>query len=241
MDKSNTIKLQAHIAHLGISSRRKAEEMILEGKIIVNGEKAHIGQRINPKTDKITIDGKRVGGTNETFVYFLINKPVGYVSTTSDEMGRKTVMDLVPTQKERLYPVGRLDIDSQGLMLLTNDGELTHLFTHPSFEIEKTYHVLVEGAPSNKALNHLQKGVRLKDGYTKPALVKILKHEMGDTWLEIAIHEGRNRQIRRMTDRVGYKTLRLIRVSMGPFKLDDLGKQKFIQLDNQYISKLKKI
>lgn len=235
MPDNNTIKLHAHLAHLGISSRRKAEQLIADGKVTVNGIRAHIGQRIDPAKDQISIEGEDLNPQNEELVYFLIDKPVGVVSTTSDERGRKTVMSLIPPQKQRLYPVGRLDIDSEGLMLLTNDGDLTNRLTHPSFKVEKTYHVLVQGAPSNKALNHLQRGVKLKDGYTKPAEVSILKHETGNTWLEITIHEGRNRQVRRMTDRVGYPTLRLKRVKMGPFNIEMLEGKRYLKLDSEKI------
>lgn len=240
MPINNTIKLHAHLAHLGISSRRKAEKMIGQGKIEVNGEQAHIGQRIDPSKDKISIEGKNITPTSEELVYFLIDKPTGVVSTTADEQGRKTVMGLIPPQEQRLYPVGRLDIDSEGLMLLTNDGDLTNQLTHPSFEVEKTYHVLVQGAPSNKALNHLQRGVKLKDGYTKPAEVSILKHETGNTWLEITIHEGKNRQVRRMTDRVGYPTLRLKRVQMGPFELKMLSGNRYLKLEPKQLNSLSK-
>lgn len=240
MNQAHTVKLQAHLAHLGIASRRKAEKMIEEGKIQVNDMPAHIGQRINPNQDQIKVEGKSLELQPEELIYFLIDKPLGVVSTTSDELKRKTVMSLIPPQKQRLYPVGRLDIDSHGLMLLTNDGELTNKLTHPSFQIKKTYHVLIQGAPTNSALNHLQSGVRLKDGYTQPATVSVLKHDRGNTWLEISIHEGRNRQIRRMTERVGYPTLELKRVQMGPFNLDMTKGRTYLKLSDKEISQFKK-
>jgi len=232
----STIKLQAYIARLGISSRRKAEQMIADGLVTVDGELAHIGQRINPEKVAITIDGKPITNQKTDFIYYLVNKPIGYVSTTQDELGRKTVLDLLPPQKDRLYPVGRLDIDSEGLILITNDGNLAQKLTHPAFEIPKTYHVLISGTPSNKALNHLKKGVKLTDGYTKPALVSIVKHDLGDTWVSITIHEGKNRQIRRMISRVGYEVLRLIRVSMADFSLEMLEGKRYLKIDQPQIA-----
>jgi 23S rRNA pseudouridine2605 synthase len=233
----NTIKLQAYIAHQGLASRRKAEELIEQGKVKVNGEPAHIGQRIDPTTDKIVVGGKELKKKTED-VYVLVYKPVGLISSTSDELDRQTVLSMVPNIKARLYPVGRLDKDSEGLMLLTTDGDLTNKLTHPRYEVEKTYHVLIQGNPTNKALDHLRRGVKLIEGYTLPAEVGILKHETGNTWLSITIKEGRNRQVRRMLERVGYPTMRLIRTKLGPFTLEDLRGEKVKQLDPEQIKSL---
>lgn len=216
-----SIKLQKYLSQMGIASRRKAEEMIAAGEVQVNHKPAHIGQRVNPQKDTVSVAGKPVASTAE-LVYFLVDKPVGYISTTNDELSRKTVLNLLPPQKKRLFPVGRLDQDSQGLMLLTNDGTLAQQMTHPSFETKKVYHVLVEGRPSTKALDHLRRGVKLKEGYTKPADVTVINHQDQNTLLEIIIHEGRNRQIRRMMDRVGYPVLELTRTAMGDYTIDDL-------------------
>lgn len=234
-----TIKLQKYLAQAGISSRRKAEEAIIAGKVSVNGQPAHIGQRIDPNQDKITFEGREI--TQDVILrYFLVYKPVGYVSTTSDELNRTTVLSLLPKTSERLYPVGRLDLDSEGLMLLTNDGRLTQELTHPSREIPKTYKVLISGIPTTKALNHLHRGVRLKEGYTQPAEVEVLNHENNNTWLEITIHEGMHRQVRRMLERVGYDTIKLIRTKLGPFTLEMLENREVKELTAHEVNELMK-
>ncbi|MBP7740717.1 rRNA pseudouridine synthase, partial [Candidatus Woesebacteria bacterium] len=191
-----TIKLQSFMSHAGIASRRASEKLIEDKKVLVNNQTAHIGQRIDPTRDTVVVSGKAIEKP-EKFRYFLVNKPVGYVSTTSDELKRRTVLKLLPQNiKERLYPVGRLDIESEGLLLLTNDGTLAQKLTHPSHKVRKTYHVIVRGTPTFKALNHLRNGVKLKDGFTKKAEVEVLLKDDGQTTLEITIKEGRNRQIR---------------------------------------------
>ncbi len=224
---AETPKLHAFLARAGVASRRKAEEMILEGKVKVNGEVGTIGQRINPKKDKIQVEGKFISQPEETVVY-LINKPVGVISTTSDELGRQNVVQFLQkevgpqTKLPRLYPVGRLDQDSQGLMILTNNGTLAQEMSHPSFETEKTYHVTVDGHPTEKALSHLERGVLLKEGMTAPAQVEVLQSGNNNTTLAITIHEGRYHQVKRMLLRVGYDVTKLVRVQMGPYRLEDL-------------------
>ncbi len=230
MTNSPSVKIHVFIAHQGVASRRKAEELIRLGKVKVNGQPAMIGQRVDPQTDRVTIEGKNITQTDRKLLYFLINKPVGYVSTTSDELDRKNVLDLIPKINDRLYPVGRLDIDSEGLMLLTNDGDLAFRLTHPKFEVPKTYHVLIAGKPTDLALNHLRRGVKLREGYTAPAEVEELGTEGDNAWLSITIHEGRYHQVKRMLERVGYKTLRLIRVKMGKFDLSQLQGKKYHQI-----------
>lgn len=237
----NTVKLQAFMSQLGIASRRASEKLIEDGKVLVNGEKAHIGQRVNPTKDEIEYDGQKYNSL-ETKRYFLVDKPLGYVSTTKDELNRKNVTDLIPKDvKERLYPVGRLDIDSEGLMLLTNDGEIAQKLTHPKYEIEKTYHVFTKRSPSFNALMHLRKGVKLKDGYTEPATVERLSNDDDGAWTEITITEGRNRQVRRMMDRIGYPVIKLARISMGPLHIDMLDGEQVVELTTEQIEELKKI
>jgi 23S rRNA pseudouridine2605 synthase len=232
-------KIQAYLSKIGVVSRRKAEDLIREKKIQVNGVLAKIGQRIKAGEDIIVVDGKKITTkTPPKPVYILLYKPKGYVSTTSDEQGRQTVLDLVSNQEDRLYPVGRLDIDSEGLMILTNDGNFTFKMTHPTQGIAKTYHVLIAGSPTNKALNHLRRGVKLKEGYIQPDEMGIVKHEDGNTWLEIVIHEGKNRIVRRMMKRIGYKVMRLVRITMGPFDLRMLAGKRFIKLDKAEVAKL---
>lgn len=233
-----TQKIHAYLAHMGISSRRKAEEIVKAGKVTVNGKVALLGQRIDPLKDRVAVHGQELN-TSTNLLYFLVNKPQGYVSTASDELDRPTVLELAPPTKERLYPVGRLDQDSEGLMLLTNDGDIAHHLTHPRFEIPKTYEVKIGGRPTTKALQHLRRGVRLKEGYTSPAEVEIINHSDNATWLTITIHEGRNRQVRRMMERVGYTVQELIRVEFGPFTLSQLGRKKYYQLTQKEVEELK--
>lgn len=238
MNKNPYPKVQAYLSKLGICSRRHCEELILEKKIQIDGELAKIGQRIKPGQSVIVVDGQKIEQPEQVDkVYYLLDKPIGYVSTASDDQGRPTVLDLVP-HHERIYPVGRLDIESEGLMLLTNDGDLTYQMTHPSFEIPKLYQVLIQGSPSNKALNHLQRGVKLSGKYVQPDSVKIRGHEEGDTWLEIGVHEGQNRLIRKMMNRVGYPVLRLRRVVLGPLDITMLDGKRYRKLTEAEIENL---
>jgi 23S rRNA pseudouridine2605 synthase len=229
---ADTLKLQTFLAHAGITSRRKAEELIRAGEVLVNGEAGHIGQRVDPAKDVIKYQGKTISTTQDTTTY-LVYKPAGIVSTTHDELNRDTIIDYLQKQLPRteklprLYPVGRLDLDSEGLMILTNDGALAHSFTHPSFEIEKTYQIIVEGRPTEKALSHLEKGVKLQEGMTAPAKVEIVDFNGDETTLDITIHEGRYHQVKRMMLRVGYEVIKLTRTRMGPFLLEDLAGQKY--------------
>ncbi len=237
----NSIKLQSFMAHAGIASRRKAEQLIIDGKVTVNGAMAHLGQRINPNHDTVTVDGQKIEQETEKVAY-LIYKPVGYVSTTEDELGRKTVVDFLKQEAKeetlppRLYPVGRLDLDSEGLMILTNDGELTQKMTHPSYEVEKTYRITVEGLPSEKALAHLERGVLLNEGMTAPAQVEVIEYQREHTVLEITIHEGRYHQVKRMLLRVGYPVTKLIRVKMGQFSLTDLDGKPWKKLRSEELT-----
>lgn len=240
----DTLKLQTFLAHAGISSRRGSEKLIEEGLVTVNGEPAHIGQRVSVKKDVIKYKGEKVTLTT-VLSYYIVHKPVGYVSTTSDELDRKTVLKLLPQSvSEGLYPVGRLDQDSEGLLLLTNDGDLTYVLTHPKFSVQKTYHVLLRGIPTTPALDHLKRGVKLSDEYVKPINVKILGHESKNTWLEITISEGKKHQVKRMVKRIGYEVLRLIRTQMGPLVLEGLKTGEFREITEQereQLMKLKKI
>lgn len=239
IDKSRYPKIQAYLSKLGLISRRKAEDLIREKKVQVNGVLAKIGQRIKAGEDIIILDGKRVETKQPPQpVYVLLYKPVGYVSTVSDDLNRKTILKLVPEEKDRLYPVGRLDVESEGLMILTNDGDFTFKMTHPAHEIPKVYEVLLKGSPSNLALNHLQRGVKLKEGYFAPDEVKILRHEEGNTWISLTIHEGKNRLVRRMMKRIGYDVMRLIRVKIGPFGLEMLQGRKSIRLTKEQVKSL---
>ena len=203
-------RLQKVLARAGIASRRACEELIEDGLVTVNGQTARLGRRVDVTVDVIEVDGALVAA-NPDLVHYLLHKPAGVVSTASDPQGRPTVVDLVPDDR-RVFPVGRLDAETEGLLLLTNDGELTHRLTHPSFGVDKEYLAQVEGTPARGALRTLRTGVELEDGITAPAKVSLLDPHT----LRIVIHEGRNRQVRRMCEAVGHPVTRLVRTRIGP-------------------------
>lgn len=203
-------RLQKVLAQAGLGSRRVCEDLIERGRVRVNGERAVLGRRVDPEHDVIEVDGAQIG-VRPGLVHYLLNKPTGVITTASDTHGRPTVTELVPADP-RVFPVGRLDADTEGLLLLTNDGDLAHRLTHPSFGVDKEYLVEVEGAPSRGALRALREGVDLEDGPTAPAKVSVLDGNV----LRITIHEGRNRQVRRMCEAVGHPVRRLVRTRIGP-------------------------
>lgn len=202
-------KLQKVLASRGIASRRVCEELIAAGRVTVNGEVARVGERVDVTLDFIEVDGVPLG-VRPGLVHYLLNKPAGVVTTAADPQGRRTVVDLVPPEP-RVFPVGRLDADTEGLLILTNDGELTHALTHPSFGVDKEYLAHVEGTPSPAALRRLREGVDLDDGRTAPARVSMVAPGV----VRLVIHEGRNRQVRRMCAAVGHPVRRLVRVRIG--------------------------
>ncbi len=203
-------RLQKVLARTGLGSRRVCEDLISAGRITVNGELPVLGRRVDVDVDLIELDGVPVP-VRPGLVHYLVNKPPGVVSTAEDTHDRPTVVSLVPDEP-RVYPVGRLDMDSEGLIIVTNDGELTHRLTHPSYGVPKEYLVQVEGAPSPGAIRELREGIELEDGLTAPAKVAVV----APTLLRIVIHEGRNRQIRRMCDFIGHPVVRLVRTRIGP-------------------------
>lgn len=210
-------RLQKILARVGIGSRRVVEELIEDGRVVVNGSVAELGQRADPDVDAIEVDGVLVGVRPDT-VWYLLNKPAGVVSTASDPQGRPTVVGLVP-EEPRVFPVGRLDAETEGLLLLTNDGEVTHRLTHPSYGVEKEYLAHVEGTPSRLALRRLREGVELDDGITAPATAAMVSRGV----VRLVIHEGRNRQVRRMCEAVGHPVVRLVRTRIGPLVDTRLG------------------
>ena len=205
-------RLQKVLAALGWGSRRLCEELIADGRVTVNGEVAELGRRVDTLVDVVAVDGVPIG-VRPDLVYYLLNKPRGVISTAHDPQGRPTVVDLVP-QSPRVFPVGRLDGETEGLLLLTNDGELTHFLTHPSKGVEKEYLVLLRGNPrlNESQLKRLRQGVELDDGVTAPAKVS----QRSDMTLSMTIHEGRNRQVRRMIEAIGHEVDRLVRTRIGP-------------------------
>ncbi len=215
-------RLQKILAEMGIASRRRAEEMIAEGRLRVNGKVAVLGTKADPGRDHIKLDGKLLTGRAENKVYYMMNKPVNVMTTLEDPQGRPTVGDFMARIKMRVYPVGRLDFDSEGLLLLTNDGELTHAILHPSKKIPKTYKVKIKGLLDDKDIARLRGGMHLADGKTAQARVRKLRKLKENSWGGIAITEGRKRQVRRMFDHVGHSVLKLIRVKVGRVDLGPL-------------------
>jgi len=233
-------RLARFLAHAGIASRRHAEELIAAGRVQVNGATVTTqGTRIQPERDTVLVDGKPVLPPAR-HVYLLLHKPVGYVSTAHDPQGRPTVLDLLPPELRdlRVYPVGRLDIDTSGLLLLTNDGDFAQRLTHPRYAMPKHYQALVQGCPPESALDELRNGVTITEDngrshQTAPAQVHLLRTAESSCWLALTIHEGRKRQVRRMLTAVGHRVLELIRVGIGPLELGDLpvGKWRYLSSD----------
>lgn len=230
-------RLARFLAHAGIASRRHAEELIAAGRVQVNGATVTAqGTRIDPAVDTVTVDGKPVVA-NSRLVYIMLHKPTGYITTASDPHGRPTVLALLPEDLRtlRVYPVGRLDIDTSGLLLLTNDGEFAQRIAHPRYAQEKVYHALVQGNPSEETLEQLRRSIEFKedDGRvhrSAPAKAQRLRRAGNNCWLSLAIHEGRKRQVRRMLASVNHPVLELRRVSIGPVSLGDLpmGKWRYL-------------
>lgn len=218
-------RLQKVLSQWGIASRREAEEMIRRSRVHINGKLAQLGQKVDPEHDTITVDGKLVSAQAHPYLtYLLLNKPTGVVSTCYDPHGRKTVLDLLPEELRKgwgLHPVGRLDADSTGALILTNDGDLTYKLTHPSHNIPKTYRVLVKGHPPEAVLEMWRRGVLLDGRKTRPAKVSLLESLVDKSRLEIVLQEGRNRQIRRVAEQLGYPVVKLHRSAIGSIQLQN--------------------
>lgn len=232
-------RLQKVISQAGFASRRRAEELIQTGRVRVNGQVAALGCKVDPECDLIEVDGQPLTSASHR-IYVLLNKPAGFLCTRYDPQGRPRVVDLVPVD-ERIYPVGRLDMDTEGLLLLTNDGELTHLLTHPSFGVPKTYQAWVSGVPGQAAIKQLRQGVVLEDGLTAPARVNTLRRAPDGALVEITIHEGRNRQIRRMLEAVGHPVRSLRRTGFGHLTLRGLAAGKWRYLTANEIQELRRL
>lgn len=234
-------RLQKILAAAGIASRREAEKIILANRVKVNGKLVNeLGKKFDVSKCRITVDGKPV--TAEKKVYYLFYKPRGVVTTMSDPQNRKTVADYLSSLSVRVFPVGRLDYNTEGLLLMTNDGELAQKLMHPSHEVNKTYLVKVPGIVPQEKFDLLRIGVKLEDGITAPAIVNLrtYDHEKNYTLFDITIHEGKNRQVRRMCDFIGFPVRDLKRIKMGPLNLSGLSKGKFRELSEQELSELKK-
>ena len=216
------IRLQKYLAEAGIASRRKCEEYIEQGRVKVNNKIAILGTKVNPEVDIIMFDNKKIENKEE-LVYILLNKPIGFVTTSKDQFSRDSVLDLVKV-KQRIVPVGRLDMYTSGALLLSNDGDFVYKITHPKHEINKTYTVTVKGIVTDEEVEQLKNGVQIEDYVTKPAIVRILKTdtEKNISRLEITIHEGKNRQVRKMCEAVGRKVQALHRSKIGNIDVKDL-------------------
>ena len=233
------IRLQKYFTDCGVMSRRAAEKEIEAGHVKVNGETATLGMRIDPERDEVVFRGKRIVPTSDELVYVMLNKPRGYVTTMSDEKGRPTVRELTASAGTRVYPVGRLDMDSDGLLLLTNDGELANKLTHPRHEIPKIYEVTVSGKVDKKILSDLSAPMEL-DGYEiLPVKCEVIKENADTTLIRMTLYEGRNRQIRKMCENVGLKIKRLQRIAIGDVKLGTLPLGKYRHLTEKEVSYLK--
>ncbi|MGZ8754608.1 MAG: pseudouridine synthase [Acidimicrobiia bacterium] len=213
-------RLQKLIAHSGITSRRGAEEMIRAGRVTVDGSPAHLGQKVDRESVRVEVDGVPLP-IRPGLVYYLLNKPVGVVSTARDPRGRPTVIGLVPPDPP-VYPVGRLDADSEGLLVLTNDGDLTNLITHPSYGVTKTYTVLIDGMPTQAQVRSLVAGVDLEDGPAAAISARLIDSSRNRALLEMTMGEGRKREVRRMCEAIGFPVVRLFRIAIGPLTDSDL-------------------
>ena len=231
-------RLQKVIAHAGIASRREAERLIEQGEVAVNGTVVtKLGTKVDPASDIITVDGSVVNTSPEK-LYVVLNKPAGYVSTLKDPQNRPIVMDLLERVGSRVYPVVRLDYDAEGLLLLTNDGELSHRLQHPSYRICRTYEVKVKGSPPNGKLSLLRNGVQLEDGMTLPAKASFLKKTLKNSWITVTLYEGRNRQVKRMCAAIEHPVMKLKRIRFASLYLDDLPQGRYRKLTKDEVKSL---
>ncbi|WXR61819.1 pseudouridine synthase [Peptostreptococcaceae bacterium AGR-M142] len=232
------MRINKYIAKSGLCSRRKAEELIINNKVCVNDILVtELAFKVDEKNDIVKVNGKIIS-IKEKLVYYLLNKPVGYISSAKDERGRKTVIDLLKDVKERIYPIGRLDYDTSGLLLLTNDGDLTYKITHPKHNIKKTYEAYIEGVPTKEEISSFEKGLKIEDYTTSKAKFDIVNIKGKNSIVSITIHEGKNRQVRKMCDKINHPVIKLKRVSIGNIKLNNLIEGKYRPLNKEEIKYL---
>ncbi|HSW64899.1 MAG TPA: pseudouridine synthase [Dissulfurispiraceae bacterium] len=230
-------RIQKIVAQAGIASRRAAEELILAGRVTVNGQPASLGMKADPLRDHVKVDGKLIT-RREPKVYYLFYKPRGVVTSLVDPAGRPTVKDYFAGTHMRVFPVGRLDFDSEGLLFVTNDGDFANAVLHPSQEMPKTYAAKVKGEIADEDLVRLREGVRLEDGMTAPARTRRIRTTESNCWIQITIHEGRNRQVRRMLEKVGHPVIRLKRVAIGSFGVGALKPGQYRELTKEEVQTL---
>ena len=238
---SSGVRLQKVIADSGLTSRRKAETMIKEGRVTVNGDVVReLGTRVNPQRDHVKVDGGHLKAVPPRG-FLMLNKPSGYVSSLSDPFGRPTIRDLLTGVRLRVFPVGRLDFDSEGLLLLTNDGEMAQALLHPRYHVPKTYLIKVKGLLTNEEFESLRQGVDLDDGRTAPALVRKVGKAPQNSWIDITMYEGRKHQVKRMLEKVGHPVLRLKRIRFGPLTLGDLPRGRYRYLTDNEANALRRL
>ena len=233
----NKVRLQKYLSECGVASRRKAEDLIMAGRVKVNGKPASIGDKIDPNRDTVVVAGKKIKKTKKN-TYIMLHKPRGFITTLSDEMGRKCVAQLVEDVGTRVYPVGRLDRDSEGLLLLTDDGEFANALTHPTHHVPKTYRVTVRPTITEEQITALTTGIEIDGRMTMPSEVRVIEKKEGRVVLEIIIYEGRNRQIRKMCDSLGLEVARLKRTQIGSVKLGMLKQGDWRNLTEEEVHKL---
>lgn len=233
-ESGDAVRLQKVLARAGFGSRRTCDDLIADARVTVNGEVAELGRRVDVERDQVHVDGVALS-IRPGLVHYLLNKPAGVVTTADDPRGRPTVVSLVPAEP-RVFPVGRLDLDTEGLLLLTNDGDLTHRLTHPSFGVDKEYLAQVRGDPTPGEIRRLREGVDLEDGRTAPAKANVISPGV----VRLTIHEGRNRQVRRMCDAIGHPVLRLVRTRIGPLADRDLAPGEWRPLTPDEVRALEK-
>lgn len=235
------VRLQKLIAGTGLASRRKAEELITSGRVTINGHVVkELGTKVDPDRDHVKVDGKHLRAA-QPYVYLILNKPKNVMSTLDDPEGRPTVKDFLRGVTVRVFPVGRLDFDSEGLMLLTNHGDLAQALLHPRYHVPKTYLIKVKGVLDDAKIEALERGVKLEDGFTAPAKVNKVSRAESNSWLEVTIHEGRKHQVKRMIEAVGHSVIKLTRVRMGPLLLGDLGAGEYRFLTDREANRLREL
>ena len=234
------MRLNKFLSHAGVASRREADRLIAEGRVLVNGQAVlELGTQIDPERDRVRVDGRTIRNDSKP-VYVLLNKPAGYVVTLKDPFGRQTVRALIPKLKARVFPVGRLDVDSEGLLLLTNDGELAHRLAHPRFEVKKTYVVRVKGVPDRESLLRLEQGLPIDGRKTAPARAALIEQKPGESFLRIEVHEGRKREVRRMCEAIGHPVLELRRTEYAGLTLKHLKTGDWRMLTSAEVVRLKR-
>ncbi len=235
------VRLQKLIAGTGLASRRKSEELIISGRVMINGRVVkELGTKVDPDRDHVKVDGKHLRA-KQPYVYLILNKPKNVMSTLDDPEGRPTVKDLLQGVTVRVFPVGRLDFDSEGLMLLTNHGDLAQALLHPRYHVPKTYLIKVKGVLDDAKIETLERGVKLEDGFTAPAKVSKVSKAESNSWLEVTIHEGRKHQVKRMVETVGHSVIKLVRTRMGPLLLGDLAPREYRFLTDREANRLRKL